>query len=347
MPAGVLLQLFCRYNPGITENIYSRGIYPVLARLIGPVFGCLPFSAAEALLALLLLFLLLGILFALRRGLRWLLNLALGLAAIICAGYFLFVVLWGLNYYREPLKQTLGYEAEAPAAAELSALTQSEVAAVDGLVPQMGFGGSGHSGYKGGFTAMKRQAAEGFEELRLNSIPAEGLIIAATPFPKSVFPSGILSDFGIEGIYIPFTFEPTVDTAYPDFILPFTMSHEASHLLGFAREDDANYIAYLACLNNPDIYFQYSGHMAALIYLSNALYSTDRQEWQKALSALDVHAVSDLERYSSFIKERESGLTSVANEVNNRYLQSQGQSGVASYSDFVLLLCGQARAQQQ
>ena len=39
------------------------------------------------------------------------------------------------------------------------------------------------------------------------------------------------------------------------------------------REDEANFIAYLACTGSDNVYLQYAGWVYALIYAANALYS--------------------------------------------------------------------------
>jgi len=42
----------------------------------------------------------------------------------------------------------------------------------------------------------------------------------------------------------PFTFEANVNVDIPPYQIPSTMLHELSHLRGFMREDEANFISY-------------------------------------------------------------------------------------------------------
>ena len=51
--------------------------------------------------------------------------------------------------------------------------------------------------------------------------------------------------------------------------LPSTLCHELAHLKGFIREDEANLIGYLACVQSEDIYFRYSGYLSVLYYIDN------------------------------------------------------------------------------
>ena len=73
-----------------------------------------------------------------------------------------------------------------------------------------------------------------------------------------------MSRLGLSGFYMPFTGEPNFNDAQPDFDLPYVIAHEKAHQRGFAREDEANFIAFLVCVNSTDPYLRYSGYLNAL-----------------------------------------------------------------------------------
>jgi hypothetical protein len=73
-----------------------------------------------------------------------------------------------------------------------------------------------------------------------------------------------------------FTMEANVNVHVPDYSIPATMLHELAHLRGFMREDEANYIAYIAGMASDNVEFNYSATMLALISSGNALYRQDR-----------------------------------------------------------------------
>ena len=85
-----------------------------------------------------------------------------------------------------------------------------------------------------------------------------------------------MSYLGIGGIFIPFTCEANVNATLPDWEIPFTAAHELAHQRGFAREEEANYVGYLACRAHPDRDFQYSGTFRAALYALSALGQVDR-----------------------------------------------------------------------
>ena len=351
LPVTLGLQGYLRLHPQVTESLYSRRIYPVISAVISPLFGLVPFSAAEALATLLALWIVWviarSIVGAFRRGPVMLLHGGLKLAGAASLLFFLFYAMWGFNYYREPLAENMHYRQGTPTASELSALLGDEVAQINAIVPQLSYGSNGQSTYDGGFAGMRMQANAGYGWLTAGEKPSERLIDRVSATPKALYPSGRLAYTGIEGIFIPFTYEPTVNTDYPLFVLPFTLSHEIAHFKGFAREDEANFLAYMACLSNPDIYYRYSGHMNALMYLSNALYAADKSQWQQQMQPLDKRAAADLQAYNEYVTRHEGKVDEISNQINDRYLRSQGQSGVISYDEFVVLLADRYRTQTQ
>lgn len=346
LPAAFLLRRLCAQNAQATETVYSRHIYPLLTSAVSPAFRYLPFSAAELLAVLAAV----AIVWGLIRRVAWLFRgkagffrFLLKLGAAACTLFFLFEAMWGLNYYRQPLVKTLGYRQGAPSAAELTALLTRETDAVNALCPEIEYK-NGSSVCPGGFRAISGQASAGFDWYMSGEKPDSRFLSLVPSRAKGFFPSGALSYIGIEGIYIPFTCEPTVDAGWPDFILPFTVSHETAHFKGFAREDEANYLAYLACVNNPDVYFNYSGHMNAYLYLAQALASADPAAWKKLAPSLDRRAAGDIDGYSRYLTAHESRFQKTAEQINDRYLKSQGQAGIVTYDGFVNLLADAYRS---
>lgn len=351
LPAALLLRSYLAARPQLTEDIYSRGIYTWLSRILAPLFGLFPFSVAQALLAALVLWVLWVVVRScircVRRGPAWLLNGLLRLCAMASVLIFLFYAMWGCNYYRQPLAVNLKYKAGTPTAAELSAMTADEITKISALCPDITYGKNGQSAYPGGFSGMRTQVNAGYGWLTASESPSHPLIGRAYSSPKALWFSQKLAYTGIEGIFVPFTYEPTLNTDYPAFILPFTISHETAHLKGFAREDEANFMAYLACLNNPDVYYQYSGHMNALLYLADALYATDQNQWKEQMQKLDRRAAGDFAAYNAYVQRHAGTVDKISSQVNDRYLKSQGQSGVVSYDDFVVLLADRYRTGAQ
>ena len=62
------------------------------------------------------------------------------------------------------------------------------------------------------------------------------------------------------------------------------MAHEQAHQLGYAREQEANYLAFVHCIEQKNPYIQYAGYIFGLRYCYNALYQYNVEE-ARALSS--------------------------------------------------------------
>jgi hypothetical protein len=85
----------------------------------------------------------------------------------------------------------------------------------------------------------------------------------------------------LTGIYSPFTIEANYNGDMTDYNIPFTLCHELSHLRGFMQEEEANFIAFLACIYSDQMEFQYSGYLSAWIYAMNELNDKDVERWSQ------------------------------------------------------------------
>jgi len=157
--------------------------------------------------------------------------------------------------------------------------------------------------------------------------------------PKSIALSDPMLYTGITGMYFPFTAEVNVNIAIPDLLLPATVLHEMAHQRGFASENEANYIAYLTASAHPDIDFEYSGTVMALIHSMNALSLQDPELGATLRSNYSEGLKRDIRHYAQFWKAYEGKVNETANRVNDTYLKGNGQKeGTKSYGRMVDLL---------
>ena len=130
----------------------------------------------------------------------------------------------------------------------------------------------------------------------------------------------------------------------PEPDLPFAISHELAHQRGFAREDEAGYVGYLACRFHPDGDFRYSGALAASVYALNALASVDRAAQRDLAKRRSPAVERDLRALQEWADRHRGRFFKVSRSVNDAYLRSQGQEeGVRSYGRMVDLLIAEHR----
>ena len=104
------------------------------------------------------------------------------------------------------------------------------------------------------------------------------------------------------------------------------------------QEEEANFIAFLACIQSEQTAFQYSGYLSAWIYCMNALYDTDYDTWSTIRSQLAPSVEADLTANRQFWASYDGILEEISTQVNDTYLKINGQdSGVQSYDMMVEL----------
>ena len=115
--------------------------------------------------------------------------------------------------------------------------------------------------------------------------------------------------------------------------MPFTMCHEMAHRMCIAREDDANFAAFLACEANEKVEYRYSGYFMAFRYCYNALASVDSAAAGAIKAECSQQMLRDLEAYDKFFRDnRDDSATRLADNVNDAYLKASGdEKGIASY----------------
>ena len=183
----------------------------------------------------------------------------------------------------------------------------------------------------------------GFDELndKLNdayaSAAEEERFAFLFPFRSRLKPVMLLSKpmsyAHLLGMYSYYTGEANINMDFPDYTLPFTCAHEMSHQRGIAKEDEANFMAFLVCLESDDPYIRYSGYLGVYEYVINALYKADKDLYSELIGTLDRKIRYELIAYSDFFeKYRESTASKVTGTVNDTFLKSQGQqAGTLSY----------------
>ena len=105
------------------------------------------------------------------------------------------------------------------------------------------------------------------------------------------------------------------------------------------REDEANFIGYLACTSSEDRSFRYSGYLTGWVYAGNALAKADYEGFIELYKKLDEKARNNLEDNNVFWDRFEGKTAEVSTKVNDTYLKAHSQTdGVLSYGRMVDLM---------
>lgn len=154
---------------------------------------------------------------------------------------------------------------------------------------------------------------------------------------KSIF-SKTMNHTGILGYYNPFTAEAQYNSHLPESLIPFTIAHESAHQMGYAREEEANFIGFLLGKNSQNIDLQYSTNYFALKKLIRATAQTDSVFAKKIMDNFSEKMKKDYLNEKKFIEENQGFITDLSHQMNDFFLKSNGQDGIITYSYFVNLL---------
>ncbi|HEV7890933.1 MAG TPA: DUF3810 domain-containing protein [Pyrinomonadaceae bacterium] len=337
--AVVLVQQSAALAPGLVERFYARSFYPPVARTLSRLTGGLAFSAGEALFVLFCLLLLSALaLFvyrlARRRGEWRALLLKSCRLTLWCAAasVFVFMLVFGLNYQRPPLVETLGYDQRRATADELDAMTRAVVEGVN-----RNYDESHAEGYT---TPDTPRVVRILEESYAGEAELSNFAVEGFGPPKPVYFSDALTRLGISGVYFPFTGEPNFNADAPDFERPFSIAHEMAHQRGFARESEANFVAFLVCAHAADPFVRYSGYRQGF-GVAFELYKLDAERARAILKGLNSGYREDSQLSARFWLKAGGTAGDLSRRLNDLYLKANRiKSGTKNYGEVTALLIG-------
>lgn len=329
-------------NSTRVENEYATSIYPAFSRILRYLFGWLPFSIGDILYGLVILWLICkGVaLFIPQKGDKEKLltkirrkfalqNFAikgLKLLRILLITYILFNGFWGINYNRIGIASQLHLKLDKYSLQDLKILNglllQKTNAAKEDLV-------------KANISYPSNN------QLFLKVHDAYQQVQKVYPFlkyqPVSLKPSlwsWVGNYMGFTGYYNPFTGEAQVNTLVPKFLQPFTSCHEVAHQLGYAKEMEANFVAYLSASASQDTLLHYSVYLDLFIYSNRNLFETDSTTAMEFRQQLIPEVITDLKEWRAFNKKYRSPIEPMFRWVYGVYLkQNQQPQGVLSYDE--------------
>lgn len=325
------IKIFSWY-PEAVEKYYSRGVYPFLSRGQRILFGWVPFSVGDILYGGAVILLLYRLVRLIRRLLSrqaergWWLRLLRQAVFVLLWVYVLFNGLWGLNYNRLGIADQLQLQVRPYSTTDLNELTKVVLQELNGLDSS---------------ARLQRADLDRVKSLRVSAIRAYDSLAVEDPMFEYRSPSVKSSLYSYPGLYIgfggyynPFTGEAQVNTMDPLFGRPFTACHEMGHQLGYAKENEANFIGFLAARSSPDAAFQYSVYLDLFLYSVRELYVRDSVLAKTFKGQLGPGVRDDLRELQRFNRKYANPLGPLIWKIYGRYLQANRQpQGIVTYSE--------------
>ncbi len=338
--AALIIGLFTllKGNTALMRRLAAGCIHPFhqwLSRLTAK----LPFSLGEFLYALAiggtLVYIIIELVRIVRREgrLRRLYRLCVRLIALVLAVYAGFCLLWGVYYYGDDFIAKSGLENREIGADELELVTLYFADLLNEYCDDVprdadGLCRTDRAAVLAYSPRLFRETEQAYPCFSGPEVPAKGMLF-----------SRIMSLIDFTGFFCPFTAEANVNMDFPEALFAATVAHELSHQRGVAKEQEANFVAVLASLENGDPDYRYSACLLAYIHLGNALAGVDRTAYRMIWTGLAEHVRADLEENDRYWEQFETPVSTATTAVYEGFLQSYDQKlGMRSYGACVDLL---------
>ncbi len=311
---------------------YNASVGAFFRAALAYMTSWIPFSLAEILLYLSPALVVLIAVYGCRRFCAtWRTTLVFlgSVLSVLSLLFSLFALSFGVGYQTSPLDTRLSLSSVSVSAESLRAAADVLVLELNELCDDVTYGEDGFSEMPFDLAGMNDALLAAYEP-----------VCERYPFVqrmqsrlKPVLASRAMSYTHITGVYTYFTGEANVNVHFPDYSLCYTAAHELAHQRGIARENEANFIAFLVCSGAENAYVRYCGYLNMLEYVMNALYHADEVGYFAVVDALDPRIVGELRAFDEFFDSyRNSFISGVSDAVNDTYLKLNGnEAGSESY----------------
>ena len=328
-----LLQLL-EDHPEAIERYYSTGIYPIICRVLHPVFNLLPFSIGDILYLVAIGFIiyylvkLFGLLFKKQFKIAGI--LVLGIIVTLQIATVSFYCLWGLNYFRPSAGERLKLSDSDYTTTQLYNLTQLAIDSANATRLRVTVADL-HQGNKAiiqtAITAVKAMSAS-----------SNNFLTYSPDIKLSLF-SPLINYLGTSGYYNPFTTESQINYQMPVFLKPFVACHEMSHQIGYGAEDEANFVGFLVGIKSNDRLLRYSAWHEVVDECMGDLRVRDSTLQLKLKKRVLPAVHQDFVAERNFWISHEGPIDMVSSFFYNDFLKANNQpNGLQTYNRMVRLV---------
>lgn len=312
-------------------EFFNRHISSVFRATLAHLTSWIPFSLAEFMLLLIPVWVFIISTVLLRKygdTVKEILSSVICILSVLAVVFSTFTLGFASAYHGHTLGEKLGLEVDEVSAEELYDTALILIDKINDEVEAIRYGADGFSIMPYGYEEMNDKLMKAYDKL----CDEQNLVQRLNSRVKPVMLSEAMSYTHITGVYTFFTGEANINVAFPDYSLTFTAAHELAHQRGIARENEANFMAFLVCSGSSDAYLRYCAYLNLYEYVANALYVADNALYIKAYACLPMCVKNELSAYSEFMsKYRDSVASDVSGAINDTFLKLHGTEGTRSY----------------
>lgn len=334
----IILIKLAELAPTAIEFHYTYGIYPKVSALLRILFGWLPFSIGDLIYLSAIIYLIIKI----RKYILMIRNRKLHkpevahlfrkLFIVLSCVYIVFQLFWGLNYYRLGIAKQLELEVKPYSTADLTTLAILLQEKLNHFAVEVD---SVHRARLDKNKVLFNEAIHTYSE---TSKQYPYLTYKHRSIKPSMY-SYVGQYFGFTGYYNPISGEAQIKTSEPVFMKPFIICHEIGHQLGYAKENEANFVGYLTCKNSGNIDFNYSAYFEMTLYALSDLRHRDSLVMKELKSEWEPRVESDYREYLRYLKKNENPIEPYIMKFYNQFLKLNNQPhGNRTYNEVVAWL---------
>ena len=317
-------------------EFFNQNISAALRSFLAFVTNLVPFSLAEFFIISLPVLLVIVTVYAVRhktRSWRSVCSYAISLIAAASMIFSSFVWVYGMGYHTPRLEERLQLENDPVSAKELADTAKKIIDDMEIHLWLVTHQENGASIMPYTLSEMNQKLMESYDKIAKKY----DFISSHNSKVKPVLLSVPMSYAHFTGFYTFFTGEANINIHFPDYTIPFTAAHELAHGRGIARENEANFIAFLVCMESNDNYIRYCGLLNMYEYIMSALYNADTEEgkplYHEVAALPDKRIHGELRAYAEFFeKYRGSAISEISGTINDSFLKANGtEEGEKSY----------------
>jgi hypothetical protein len=328
-----LLMVFAGH-PQAVERYYSEGLYPLVCRVLHPVFNLFPFSVGDLVYLVVIIYLIytVGRLIVLCFKKRFLQAgiIAAGIVIGIQAGIVIFYLFWGMNYFRPSAAERLNLRDSTFTTAELQRVTTILIDSANASKARVT-----PADLKQGNNAIYNTAVKAVLKLSGTSIEYN----TYSPRIKPSLLTPLLNYISTSGYYNPFTSEAQMNYEMPVFNRPFVACHEMSHQMGYGAEDEANFAGFMAATGYSDRLLRYSAYNLAVNEFMHTMRYTDTVVFKQLKTRISPGVLADFKEERLYWVSYQNKLNTITSVFYDNFLKANNQpEGLETYNRMVLLI---------
>jgi hypothetical protein len=117
---------------------------------------------------------------------------------------------------------------------------------------------------------------------------------------------------------------------------PFVTTHEIAHQLGYAREQEANFVGVLACAHSKEPAFRYSMYFDLFLYTLGEISMQDTSRARMYRDQAPKQVLADIESYRTFIRKHRNPVERGVMWLYGEFLRANNQpNGKYTYNEVV------------